>query len=123
MINENTEFLKQRSREFWDNALLLVSQNKYNLAVFSLEQSCQLFLKYLISKQIGDWPKTHYLSELIKKMSEVYENEKIRKFYEENEIYFDDLTDAYFTSRYIPKNFTKNVTEKLVEMVKTFMFF
>jgi HEPN domain-containing protein len=60
---EGIEFLKKRSKEFYENAKSLFRKRKYNLSAFNLEQSCQLFLKYLIAKKVGDWPKTHYLKE------------------------------------------------------------
>ncbi|AJC74877.1 hypothetical protein AJ81_08780 [Pseudothermotoga hypogea DSM 11164 = NBRC 106472] len=41
--------------------------------------------------------------------------EKSKRFFSnalyllENELFFDDLSDAYFASRYFPKVFTKNL--------------
>jgi len=43
------EFLKERAKEFYENAKNLFKKGKYNLSVFNLEQSCQFFLKYLKS--------------------------------------------------------------------------
>jgi hypothetical protein len=41
----------------------------------------------------------------------------------ENELFFDDLSDAYFTSRYFPKAFTKNLTQKLIAEYRKFLNF
>ncbi len=53
-------FLKERANEFFEEAQELLKKKKYNLSVFNLEQAIQLWIKYLIGKKIGDWPKTHF---------------------------------------------------------------
>lgn len=122
-MNEKVKFLKERSKEFYENALELFKKGNYNLSAFNLEQSLQLYLKYLIAKQTGDWPKTHYLNELLDKLKEAYENLEIERFKKEKELFFDDLSDAYFTSRYYPKNFNKNLVEQLFEEFNNFVNF
>jgi len=91
----------------------LFKKGKYNLSAFNLEQSCRLFLKYLISKKTGDWPKTHYLDELIRVLSKAYKKKSILKYFQKNELFFESLSDAYFTSRYFPKEFTQTIVEKM----------
>jgi HEPN domain-containing protein len=120
---EEIEFLKKRSKEFYENAKSLFKQRKYNLSAFNLEQSCQLFLKYLIAKKVGDWPKTHYLDELIKELAKAYKKKSILKYYQKKELFFDDLTDAYFTSRYFPREFTKTIVEKMFSEFEAFIKF
>jgi HEPN domain-containing protein len=117
------EFLKKRSIEFYENAKSLFKEGKYNISAFNLEQSCQLFLKYLIAKKIGEWPKTHYLDELIKELAKAYKKKSIIKYFQKNEIFFENLTDAYFTSRYFPREFTKSMLEKLFLEFKKFIKF
>jgi len=112
------EFLKQRAKEFYETAKYLFQKEKYNLCAFCLEQSVQLFIKYLIGKKVGDWPKTHYLSELILQLSKAYGCQEIEEFYKNKELFFDALEDAYFTSRYFPKKFTKEKTEELFKGIK-----
>ncbi|MFZ8848440.1 MAG: HEPN domain-containing protein [Minisyncoccia bacterium] len=51
MAQEEIEFLKERSKEFYEEALELFKKGKYNLSAFTLEQSLQLYLKYLIGKE------------------------------------------------------------------------
>jgi HEPN domain-containing protein len=123
MSKKEIEFLKERSRKFFLNAFYLFRKGHYDLCAFNLEQSSQLYLKYLIVKKIGDWPKTHYLQELIKRLSEVYEKPEINNYLLKNEIFFDDLTDAYFTSRYLPKTFNRNLVKKMVQEYKKFLKF
>lgn len=118
---EDITFLKNRAQEFWEEAIRLFNEGKYNLSAFNLEQAIQLWVKYLIGVKIGDWPKTHYLSELIKGLAKVCESEKISEFYQKRELFFDRLEDAYFTSRYFPKTFTKNSVSQLIENSKEFL--
>ncbi len=115
------EFLRKRAREFFEEAEGLLKKRRYNLSAFNLEQAVQLWVKYLIGKKLGDWPKTHYFSELIPQLAKVYEQEKISEFYKENELFFDSLEDAYFTSRYFPKEFTENSLKMLFEKNKEFI--
>lgn len=109
------QFLKDRAKEFWEEALVLKEKGKYNLAAFHIEQACQLWLKYLILKKVGDFPKTHYLSRLVKEFARAYDNQTILDFYQANELFFDDLEDAYFTSRYFPKTFSQNLVKTLLK--------
>ncbi|GIW66477.1 MAG: hypothetical protein KatS3mg095_0375 [Candidatus Parcubacteria bacterium] len=114
------DFLREKAKKFYQQALKLFEEKEFDLSVFNLEQSCQLFLKYLIGKKIGDWPKTHFLYELMEELIKIYKNEKIEKFYKENELFFDDLSDAYFTSRYFPKEFSENLVKNLFNKTKEF---
>ena len=123
MGEEKIKFLKERAEKFYKNALELFNKGEYNLSAFNLEQALQLYLKYLIAKQTGDWPKTHYLNELVDRLEEAYENSEIKKYKKEKELFFDDLSDAYFTSRYYPKNFSKDLVEKLLEEFNNFINF
>ncbi|MCS7151642.1 MAG: HEPN domain-containing protein [Endomicrobia bacterium] len=120
---EKIDFLKQRAKEFWDEANRLFNEGKYNLAAFSLEQAVQLYIKYLIAKKVGEWPKIHYLPDLFKKLAEIEEDKEFYEFYENNEIFFDDLSDAYFTSRYLPKEFNRSLVSALLENCKKFFKF
>jgi HEPN domain-containing protein len=116
-------FLKEKSKKFYHNAIYLFEKGDYDLADFNMEQSCQLLVKYFLAKKMGEWPKTHYLVQLIKMLSEAYESKEIHDYLKENELFFDDLSDAYFTSRYFPKEFSKNLVEKLIDNYKNFIKF
>lgn len=116
-------FLKKRAKEFWEEAVRLFNEEKYNLSAFNLEQAIQLWIKYLIGIKVEDWPKVHYFSELIKELSKIYENERFLEFYEQKELFFNNLEDAYYTSRYFPKNFSKNTLKQLLENAAEFLKF
>ncbi|MGJ8454506.1 HEPN domain-containing protein [Pseudothermotoga sp. U03pept] len=122
-MSKNVEFLKEKSSRFYSNSLYLFQKGDYDLCAFNLEQSCQLLIKYLIAKRVGEWPKTHYLEILMKSLSEAYDRVEIYNYYLENELFFSDLSDAYFTSRYFPKPFTKSLSETLMREYKKFISF
>ena len=82
-----------------------------------------MFLKFLIGKKIGEWPKTHYLSELIKELSKVYKEKEILSYFKKNELFFENLTDVYFTSRYFPREFPETVVKKLLVEFEKFIKF
>jgi HEPN domain-containing protein len=121
MEEKRIDFLKERAREFFEEAKELLKKKRYNLSAFNLEQAIQLFVKYLIGKKLGDWPKTHYLSELVPDLSKAYKNKEILKFYRENELFFENLEDAYFMSRYFPKKFSENSLLQLFEKSEEFL--
>lgn len=120
-MTKKGEFLKDRAERFLKNAFELFQKEEYDLSAFNLEQAVQLWIKYLLWVKIGDWPKTHYLSELVETLAKTYESEEILKFYQERELFFDDLSDAYFTSRYYPREYTKNSVSQLIKNTKEFL--
>ena len=120
-MGKKIKFLKERAFEFWEEGVKLFNEKKYNLSVFNIEQAVQLWIKYLIALKIGDWPKTHYFSELIESVSDIYKSKEIIEFYKKNEIFFNNLEDAYYTSRYFPKVFSENTAAQLIENSKKFI--
>lgn len=116
-------FLKERAKEFWERGFEDLEKKRFNLAAFDIEQAIQLFIKYLIGIKIGEWSKTHYFSNLIKELYTAYQREEIIKFFKENEVFFSDLEDAYFTSRYLPKTFSENHIKSLIGKCKEFLKF
>jgi hypothetical protein len=45
------------------------------------------------------------------------------EYFQKNELFFENLTDAYFTSRYLPKEFTQTIVEKLFLGFEAFIKF
>ncbi|MCX7705815.1 MAG: HEPN domain-containing protein [bacterium] len=117
----NFKFLKQRASEFWERGIEDLEKKRFNLAAFDFEQAIQLFIKYLIGIKVGDWPKTHFFTDLIKELAMVYDSQEIMDFFIRNEIFFSDLEDAYFTSRYFDKKFSESLVSNIVEKCKEFL--
>jgi len=43
----------------------------YDLSAFHVEQTFQLYLKYILAREIGYFPKTHSISKLFKELSKI----------------------------------------------------
>ena len=113
------EFLKDRAERFLRNALELFQRDEYDLAAFNLEQSVQLFLKYVLWKKLGDFEKTHEISKLLDDFKEVSaQKPKISELISTYQEVIADLELAYIESRYLPAQFFKNQVEKMADFVQ-----
>lgn len=121
---DEEKFLLKRSRDFLETAEYQMSRGFYDLAAFSLEQALQLFLKAKVLAEGVEYPRTHSLRVLLEILSDLAsENEKL-KIKEALENYLLELgilEDAYITSRYIMREFTKQEVERLAKAVKEIM--
>lgn len=66
MSFEEAEVLKKRAEAFLRNAERLIKDKEWDLAIFNLEQFCQLILKYKLLIKKGSYPRTHSLRTLIR---------------------------------------------------------
>jgi HEPN domain-containing protein len=114
---EEFEVLLRRSESFYVTALLQAERGMYDLAVFSLEQSLQLFLKAALLKKGVDFPRTHGVRRLLNMLAELTGSDEIKQLQTSH-----GLEDAYIVSRYFPRSYSGEEFEKLraaVERVKT----
>lgn len=119
-MRDEIGFLKERAMEFWERAGEDFQKERFNLCALDIEQAVQIWLKYLIAIKAGDFPKTHYLDELINEVTNIYETDKVSKFYKENILQIRTLEDAYITSRYFPKKISKGEIESLLQLAENF---
>jgi HEPN domain-containing protein len=121
---EEEKRLLKRSRDFLETAEYQMSRGFYDLATFSLEQGLQLFLKAKVLAEGVDYPRTHSVRALLEILSDlVPENKKstIKGILENYLLELGMLEDAYITSRYVMREFTKQEAEKLTKAVKEVM--
>jgi len=59
------EYLLERSRRFFETSIIQIDRGFYDLAVLSLEQSIQLYLKACLLKLGADYPRTHSVRRLL----------------------------------------------------------
>ncbi|MDW8022253.1 MAG: HEPN domain-containing protein [Nitrososphaerota archaeon] len=121
---EEEKSLIQRSKNFLETAEFQIGRGFYDLAAFSLEQALQLYLKSKLLAEGGDYPRTHSVRAILKMLSEIVSEEKknqIEKVLENYLLELGMLEDAYITSRYTTREFTKEELEKLVKAVKEIM--
>lgn len=118
---EEEERLLKRSRDFLETAEYQISKGFYDIAAFSLEQTLQLFLKAKVLAEGVDYPRTHSVRTLLEILSDIVpRNEKpaIKSILENYPLELGTLEDAYITSRYLMREFTKQEAEKLTKTVK-----
>lgn len=121
---EEEKRLLKRSRDFLETAEYQISRSFYDLATFSLDQALQLFLKAKVLAEGVDYPRTHSVRTLLEILSDlVPENKKstIKGILENYLLELGMLEDAYITSRYVMREFTKQEAERLTKAVKEIM--
>ncbi|MBM4400601.1 MAG: HEPN domain-containing protein [Crenarchaeota archaeon] len=121
---EEEKRLLKRSRDFLETAEYQTSKGFYDLATFSLEQALQLFLKAKVLAEGVDYPRTHSVRTLLEILSDLVpenKNSTIKGILESYLLELGMLEDAYITSRYVMREFTKQEVEKLTKAVKEIM--
>ncbi|MEM1984391.1 MAG: HEPN domain-containing protein [Candidatus Korarchaeum sp.] len=76
------EFLRRNAEYFERKALEAFEEKAYGFAVYFAEQALQLYLKYILAKEVGDYPETRSFSQLFRALSRI--DEHAEAFYEEN---------------------------------------
>lgn len=116
------EFLKERAEDFLKDAKFDISEKRWNLAAFHLEQACQFYLKYYLFKKLADFPKTHSIKELLLDVGSAYQKKnQILKFIKENERVIFDLEEAYISSRYLPIDFSESQVKEMENFCKNLL--
>jgi HEPN domain-containing protein len=121
---EEAEHLLTRSKEFLETAEYQIGKGFYGLAVFSLEQALQLFLKSKMLMSGIDYPRTHGVRALLELLSELaLEDEKasINRVLDTYLLELGVLEDAYITSRYVTREFRREDAQRLMIAVKEVM--
>lgn len=119
------EIFKERAQEFIFNAKNSAKRKKYDVAIFNLEQAVQLFLKYLLGKKLGDFPKTHSIIFLLREIGKAYSKEKfVEIFIKENISNLEFLESAYINTRYLPHYWSKEHWKEVLSFfnkIKSFL--
>jgi len=121
---DEAEHLLKRSKEFLETAEYQISKGFYGIAVFSLEQALQLFLKSKMLVAGVDYPRTHGVRTLLEILSDLESDEKKRSIKHTLSNYLFELgmlEDAYITSRYVMREFTREEAQGLIKTVKEVM--
>jgi len=115
--------LLRRAERFIETAEYQLSRGFYDLAVFSLEQALQLFLKAKLLANGVDYPRTHSVRALLEALMEVSQEDRsvIERILD---VYLMDLgvlEDACITSRYVMREFKREEAERLAKVVREVM--
>ncbi|MDK2464512.1 MAG: HEPN domain-containing protein [Candidatus Korarchaeota archaeon] len=112
-------FLKRRAELFEEEAREAFDKGNYNFTLFFVEQALQLYLKYALLKQLGDFPKTHGLIRLFEALSSVVGDRAVR-FLSENRVVLDLLAEAYVGSRYLDVEYGRETAEEALSLLERF---
>jgi len=115
---EEYEYLLERSRRFLATAELQIDKGFYDLALFSLEQALQLYLKAVVLRLGVDYPRTHSVRKLLELVYKLTGSDEVEKFFSNYAIELGVLEDAYITSRYIPREYTREEAKRLLGVVR-----
>ena len=116
--------LIRRAKDFLATAKYQFNNGIYDLAVFNLEQSLQLFLKAKILEHGAQYPRTHSVRYLLKFLHDIaHDHEKpvISNILNKYLFELGVLEDAYINARYVPREYTKEEAEALIKVVEEVM--
>jgi len=114
-------YLVERSRRFILTAEMQIERGLYDLAVFSLEQALQLYLKACLLKIGVDYPRTHSVRRLLELIYKLVGSDDIKRIFTEYAIELGVLEDAYITSRYIAREYSEEEARRLYHVVREVM--
>jgi len=113
--------LIRRSRMFFETARFQIDRGFYDLAAFSLEQALQLFLKAKLLEMGVDYPRTHSIRRLLEMLSGILSGEareRVESLLRNYLMELGVLEDAYITSRYVVREYTRDEVERLAKVVE-----
>ena len=93
-------------------------KEKPRFVLFFVEQSLQLYIKYILAKALDDYPKTRSLKILFYELSKVDKN--ANEFYENHADVMDLVEEAYITARYLGKEYSEKSAKRALEMLENF---
>ncbi|MCU7788465.1 MAG: HEPN domain-containing protein [Pyrobaculum sp.] len=97
------DVLKERALQFYEEARFAIEREFCELALFNVEQTLQLYIKHLLYKKVGDFPKTHFLRDLADRLVEVYGDRcGLAPLFTKWRYVLALLEYAYISSRYLP---------------------
>jgi len=107
--------LARRARNALARARRDLEVGDYDGAVFDAEQAVQLYLKSVILEYADIVPRSHNLRKLLYIVGKLLDlSNEVEEFIERNKYKFHVLEDAYYSARYLPKEFTREDAEELI---------
>ncbi|QXJ32170.1 HEPN domain-containing protein [Saccharolobus shibatae] len=113
------DLFKDRAVRFLREAISDMDKGWYDFAVFHAEQSLQLALKTVLLENKGNYPFTHDLDELINSAKDI--KPELLELKNNNKELITLLKLSYIGSRYFPSSYDKDITLKLINLVKEFL--
>ncbi|MGC8570546.1 HEPN domain-containing protein [Caldivirga sp.] len=116
---EVIDAFKDRAVRFLREAISDLDKGWYDFAIFHAEQSLQLALKAMLLESKGSYPLTHDLDELINSVKDI--RPELFELRNNNKDLIQLLKLSYTGSRYFPVTYDKDVSIKLINLVKQFL--
>ncbi len=123
-MKEEIRNMLRRAEGFLRDARVDFEKGDYDLAMFHIEQACQLLIKAKLLDLVGYFEKTHSLRRLLRDLSKIY-REELEEFIDKNWKILRDLEFSYIASRYLSEEFRKEDVErafKLYEKLKVLLW-
>jgi len=114
-MKEEIEIILRRSESFIKDALEDIKREDFDLAMFHIEQACQLLIKAKLLEIVGYFEKTHSLRKLLVYLSKFFKENEIKIFIKKNWQILRNLEYAYITSRYLPEEFNREEVESALK--------
>jgi HEPN domain-containing protein len=112
------QFLTERAERFYSLGKRLLEEETLDLAAFHFQQAAELWLKYQLFEELGDYPKTHSLKALIGDLPAVSNLEsELKSLFDQRIDVISNLQNAYITSRYLPGDFRQKEVKNMQELV------
>jgi len=117
-MREEVKILLKRAEGFIKDAFEDLKREDYDLAMFHVEQACQLLIKAKLLDLTGYFEKTHSLRRLLRDLSVVFRGEEIKELIQRNWVTLRNLEFAYVSSRYLPEEYTREEVEEALNFYK-----
>lgn len=96
------DVLRAGALQFLELAKHALDREFPELVLLNVEQFAQLYVKYLIYRRAGDFPKTHYLRDLFDRLLDVYGDVcRLGDFVKKWRRFMAVLEVAYTAARYL----------------------
>ncbi|WP_290900438.1 HEPN domain-containing protein [Ferroglobus sp.] len=115
-MKKDVEVLLKRAKGFIKDAIEDLKREDFDLAMFHVEQACQLIIKAKLLDLTGYFEKTHSLRRLLRDLASVVESDELEKFVEDNWTVLRNLEFAYIASRYLPEEFRREEVEEALKL-------
>ncbi len=112
------DLLKKRALSFLRDARVDFENGDYDLVLFHVEQFTQLYVKYLLYRRVGDYPKTHSLIRLLRDLIRIYSNCGLKELFDEYLEVLYLLEECYISSRYLPREYDRDIASKILNLSK-----
>ena len=115
-MKKDVEILLKRAEGFIKDAIEDLKREDFDLAMFHIEQACQLIVKAKLLDLTGYFEKTHSLRKLLRDLASVVKSNELEKFVEDNWSVLRNLEFAYIASRYLPEEFRREEVEEALKL-------